>query len=478
MSYRKSNLSRRADGQYLRTIGKAYNTGGELKPKRFLLGKDLRQAEAANLLLERLWDLVVQDFESLRQEDLAYLKRGGELLRSPQDPVPVTYKERQQEPVHWSRDYLQVAEAARQARTTASVVRKPKEKPSAYVKRLDRLQQALPSFHITAPPQDQDAASRGRGLHAANARDKAQEAVESARVAQTSVPRQLGQTLYAALDAYAKRVINGRESGKVEAATALRLKQAIPDMDLGELGYSALEGIQRYWTARPEAKLRSGKSSGHPISIATVDRHLSVARRFVRWLDRSDAYKWEMPRHGLEALQANLQRLRTEVEVSKLRSGALVFSVDQLTTLWRHATDTDRLFVLLGLNAAMSHAEIISLRHDEVESATQTIKRIRGKSGVYGEFALWPETQAALAWWRQFSTASSDLVLNTREGRPYTRQRIANQWAALYKRIARAEQDNVNWWLPFKHLRKTAAQFVRDASDGEVAGVFLSHGHL
>lgn len=33
-----------------------------------------------------------------------------------------------------------------------------------------------------------------------------------------------------------------------------------------------------------------------------------------------------------------------------------------------------------------------------------------------------------------------------------------------------------SWWLPFKHLRKTGAQLVRQASDGEIAGVFLSHG--
>jgi hypothetical protein len=32
------------------------------------------------------------------------------------------------------------------------------------------------------------------------------------------------------------------------------------------------------------------------------------------------------------------------------------------------------------------------------------------------------------------------------------------------------------WWLPFKHLRKTAAQLVRNVSDGEIAGTFLSHG--
>ena len=44
------------------------------------------------------------------------------------------------------------------------------------------------------------------------------------------------------------------------------------------------------------------------------------------------------------------------------------------------------------------------------------------------------------------------------------------------KRIERETGQPAGWWLPFKHLRKTAAQLVRDASDGEVAGTFLSHG--
>ena len=71
MAYRKSKLSQRGNGQFQRTIGQAFNSQGQLRPKRFLLGTDRRQAEAAALLLERLWDLVVQDFERERQRELA-----------------------------------------------------------------------------------------------------------------------------------------------------------------------------------------------------------------------------------------------------------------------------------------------------------------------------------------------------------------------------------------------------------------------
>ena len=145
--------------------------------------------------------------------------------------------------------------------------------------------------------------------------------------------------------------------------------------------------------------MSNGKSSGKAISITTVKNYLSTARRFARWLDRSDAFGWELPRHGLDALKVNLKRLRTNAEVGQRRYGVKVFSPEQLAVLYRHATDFERLFILLGLNAAMVQAEILALRQDEVEG--DTIKRIRRKSGVYAEFKLWPETRQALAWWQR-----------------------------------------------------------------------------
>jgi integrase len=181
-----------------------------------------------------------------------------------------------------------------------------------------------------------------------------------------------------------------------------------------------------------------------------------------------------MPRHGLDALKVNLKRLRTDAEVGQRRHGVKVFTPDQLAVAYRSATDFERLLVLLGLNAAMAQAEVLTLRQDEVEG--DTVKRIRRKSGVYAEFQLWPETQQALDWWQRVRPAKGDLVMLTDRGQPYTRQRISNAWTNLRKRIERDTGQAPGWWLPFKHLRKTAAQLVREVSDGEVAGVFLSHG--
>jgi integrase len=377
----------------------------------------------------------------------------------------------------WTDEALTLAEAIRKHQHDIRVgPAEGDEGDAAYVVRLDYLRQEYGHL-ISILPADHEAAVRGQVVHQEYAEHRSRQARLNARIAAVPVPAGVvGASLYQAIDAYAERAVEqtAKESGKVEAGNARRLKSAIHDMDLGEFGYTAMERIARYWASRPEAMSRGGKGSGKPISVTTVDNHLSTARRFARWLDRSDAFGWELPRHGLDALKVNLKRLRTNAEVGQRRHGVKVFTPDQLTVLYRHATDFERLLVLLGLNAAMAQAEILTLRQDEVEG--DTIKRIRRKSGVYAEFKLWPETQQALAWWQRVRETKGELVMLTDRGQPYTRQRISNAWSTLRKRVERNAGQDPEWWLPFKHLRKTAAQLVREAADGEVAGVFLSHG--
>lgn len=443
-------------GQYSRQVGWLAGKSGQ---RKFRLGSDLPKAQVAHYKLGMLWDVVVREHEQ-RQAQQKGFRPPGESSRAV-----------------WTDEALTLAEAVRKHQHTIRVGQPDHiADEGAYVAFLDGLRQRFGHL-INIVPADEEAAERGRDEHRGYAEHRARAARVAARMADIPVPAGItGTTLYQAIDAYAEQVQqqNAKESGKVEAGNARRLKAAVNDMDLGEFGYTAMERITTHWAARPEGKRRGGKTTGRPISITTVDNHLSTARRFVRWLDRTDAFDWELPRHGLDALKVNLRRLRTDDELAKRRHGVQVLNVEQLATIYRHASDLERLLVLLGLNAAMAQAEITTLRWDEVEA--KTIKRIRRKSGVYAEFALWPETKRALDWWQHLRPAKGDLVMLTDTGRPYIRQRISNAWAGLRDRIAREAGKAPAWWLPFKHLRKTGAQLVRHASDGEIAGVFLSHG--
>lgn len=448
-----------ASGQYSRQVGCKPGQSGQTK---FRLGNDLPKAQLAAQKLAMLWDVVSGEHGRLTGFE------GDDFTA----PAPVSTKP------SWTLETLALAEAIRKHQHIIKVSQPSHvEGPSAYAAYVDDLRQRYGHL-ISIQPLDIEAAQAGRLNHQQVAEHRTRQARTNSRIAEIPLPTGGdGATLYEAIDAYAAHALRAtkRESGRVESATALRLKDSTPDMELSDFGYSALERLKQYWTARPEAKLSGGKLSGHPISLHTVDGHLSVARRLVRWLDRSDVFKWEIPRHGLDALKVNLQRLATTSEIAQKRHGVAVLDAPHLVTTYTHATDFERLVLLLGLNCAMSHAELITLRWDEVESDPLTIKRIRHKSGVYGEFELWPETIKALDWWRGVRPGTRELVMVTGEGQPYTRQRIANTWTKLHRRIQRQGDDGA-WWLPFKHLRKTAAQLVRNESDGEIAGVFLSHG--
>lgn len=458
MASRIRELKTDGSGQFYRQLGRKAGVKGQAK---FRLGSDRLKAELAYQKLGMLWRVVVAQHEAI------------ERATSDFDGAPAS------EPV-WTPESLTIAEAIRKHLHTIHVgPPEHAEGAAAYATYLDHLRQTYGHL-INIVPADTAAAEKGKAEHRHFAEHRARQARINARIASVPIPAGLtGTTLYQALDRYAARAVelNPKESGKVEAANALRLKASTADVDLSEFGFAAMERIRAYWTARPVAKMRGGKSTGRRISLTTVDNHLSTARRFVRWLDRTDEFSWELPRHGLDALTVNLKRLETHEERAARRHGVKVFAIDHIITIYRVATDFERVLVLLGLNAAMAQAEVGTLRWDEIEDEpVPTIKRVRQKSGVYGEFPLWDHTQTALGWWRKMRPPTGPLVMTTSSGRALMRTEIANAWAKLRGRVERTSGTPADWWLPFKFLRKTAAQLVRQASDGEVAGTFLSHG--
>lgn len=171
----------------------------------------------------------------------------------------------------------------------------------------------------------------------------------------------------------------------------------------------------------------------------------------------------------------------------------------------RYAQPFERLLLLLGLNCGFGRAEIASLLIGEVHfnaphtprecellgytttAADSFIKRVRRKSGVYGEHLLFDMTVTGLRWAldrrRQFPDFGPEgrLLLSER-GTPLDRQTasgnanqlIPNHWSRLLKRV-RDDGGEVRP-LSFGKLRKTASDLVRRFSDGEIAGVFDCHG--
>ena len=460
-------------GRYQRVLGQAINSKGKLAPKKFLLGTDPQKAKLANARLEQLWDEVVAEHDhTLGFVEKADISLGDMNMITGEPAVPGDVQARRdfEGGPRWRGESLILAEAIRKHERSVSVPAWPTEKPHVYLHRIANLQKTYTAIDIV--PGDKELLEEGKLETFVESRKHHAQSRFLAEMAEIPAPNS-SQSLHEAMEAYAASRPD-RESGKVEAANARRLKDAHPDIPLDRLTMSALQKLGDYWRERPNSK-----ASGKPVSLYTVKNHLDTARRFVRWLERHDGYAYSPPRHWEETLKADTRRLRTADETAALAKGVPVWRIDELTELYRHADDTARLLILLGLNLGAAQAEMRTLRIGEINRDEQPpkVKRVRHKSGVYGEFALWPETLRAIDWQlaqRRKHKGENDTVLLAGKGEPWIRQRFANVWNRLLKRVTNEHPDFRR--LPFKTLRKTGAQLVRHHGGGEIMGVFLCHG--
>jgi hypothetical protein len=219
-------------------------------------------------------------------------------------------------------------------------------------------------------------------------------------------------------------------------------------------------------------------------------------------LNRSSEFDWKKPA-DLEFGRINIPLLDQEKSARARRNQVSTYSTHELRTLWEYATPFQRLIILLGLNCGFGRAELASLEmadvllhqkhpheHDVGFPSTSNdswIIRVRHKSGVYGEWKLWPETVNALDWWlRQRSEIAAGqgiqnlLITNTghRIDLPTKGNNqnslITNRWWELLRRV-RKDQPSFRC-LSFGKLRKTSGNLIRSVAGGEIAAVFLCHG--
>src|SRR6185437_2278591 len=167
------------------------------------------------------------------------------------------------------------------------------------------------------------------------------------------------------------------------------------------------------------------------------------------------------------------------------------------------ASPFERLLLLLALNCGFGKAELASLeladvyldqqhpRSNEVGLETGSIAswilRVRHKSGVYGEWKLWPLTVRAIVWWLKQRSMIKVIdnvgtLLVTSKGKRFDTPtqgnhpnfQIPNRWFQLTERI---RKDHPTFRrLSFNKLRKTSGNLMRSKAGGEIAGVFLCHG--
>lgn len=473
----------RADGQFDSRVGWKLNPQGKPAQHRFRIGTDLKEAKRRDQLLRQIWE---------RIEEL-----------QPVDPA-------------WNHDTLEIAKQVARGESVILMERADDEDDVRYAQRVHRLSRAFPMLSLTTE-RHYGAAFGVRLLSALERAYEAPDNLDQQLAADSELFLELlqdprlpadGPTLHQAMRSYEqwlkKEYAHPTEEitrwGRTQIKQMQSLRNHHQNHPLSQLGRSHVEGMIQYWRQRPRRKGRTDQR----VTKKTAANVLKTLMRFFRWLHTSEEFAWRKP-EDLNDLNTRVMTLDDERRAQITADD--VFTLDELTLLYRYGQPLDRLFLLLGLNCGFVIAESATLlveevylnsphsaRYREVLDFPSTaehsfIRRFRHKNGVYGDFLLWNGTVQGVEWALRRRRKQPDfgpqarLLLNgkgqpfdclTKGGNP-SRQ-IPNMFTRLKNRIhddGAALSD-----LPFKALRKTGGDLVKRFSDGETMGVFHCRGTI
>ena len=214
--------------------------------------------------------------------------------------------------------------------------------------------------------------------------------------------------------------------GNTQRRQVETLRNHHQNQPLAELDEEAVVKLISYWRRRPYKQ-----GTNKPVTSKSAGNYIKTLKRFLKWLDRTSSFTWRKP-FALNDLETRVQVLRSDYE-NKGLAQVDTFSLEELKLLMRYGQPLDRLLVLLGLNCGFGKAEISSILlnqvhlfsahdkwHCELMNYTTTdadsfIKRIRLKTGVYGEHLLFKLTVEGLQWAIENRTLNSTESLTGRD---------------------------------------------------------------
>lgn len=400
----------------------------EIGGKRFYLGDNEEEAERRKSLLERLYEAADDQWTPLAHKIGLALARGEKKLTVEPEIETINLEH----PV------------------TGEVIAMPESDFEAALW-LAEVQQKFPVITLRLADADKQAKSEKAMQR------KAMETMEQGR---SMLTRGGVGTI---LDAYAEHVRDTYHvQGKMTAYGVVLLKRIELLRDHHKT--VDLEAWLSHWASRPMRK------NGKPMSRSTCVNQIKTIRAIGRYLKR--------PVEARVRVKWLSEESRHKVKVPK-------FSREQIRTLHEYATPLERLLLMLAMNTGFGKAEIADLALNEVDLKGGFIKRIRRKTGVYGEWQLWPETVAGLQWFlSQRPKTGSGKVFVTKNGRPYyeqtksgnPNQNITNAWAKLLKRLKKDQANDAFPMLSFNKLRKTSGSMIRRKFNGEIMRIHHARG--
>lgn len=494
-------------GRIRRYVGFWMNGSGNRVQRPFFFGSDPAEVPSRVARVDELWTHIVNEWNTLKVRSR---RLGAEPERREGKPV-------------WSHEGLWIAQQLAAGKVQIVVPRRTVSyphwqtqepmhvptRPEDYARQLRRLAHDWPMVYFV--PDDAQAAGQGA--------DFLQQCIDhqiaslGLHGAADNLLATKSETLHQAIGAYIKAIeaenveptLDGPQRtawGTVRKENAERLKLHHDDCPLSTLDFDGCQTLIDYWRNRPLVN-RKGRPRT-PMSRSYCKHHVDELKRFFRWTSKSKKFNWKKP-EDFEDLTCKIRDIASErTDISFVQ--VPTYSVEDLALLYRFGSDLQRLLMLLGLNCGFrgSEAGTTEERHVFLDGAHPNQKYLqqfgkfnpsdddrflcytRHKSGVYGEWLLWPETEKAIRWGLDRKAAigsSSPMLLVTKEGRPFFRrtdgnknycQIFANKWTKLTAKIRK--ECNEFPKRPFGTLRDTGSDFIRHLAGGEAAGCYLMHG--
>lgn len=411
----------------------------------------------------------------------------------------------------WSPLALSIAREIAKGKRTVAVPSTLTSDPEAgyedpvteYAQMIDVFRRDFPSVNFSPGDQPvyQESLQRNKELITQRMKQLEAELQElGALVGQQELPDMVVTgTLHESLKAYRQMIDrdgerlpegNRKPSQRLRQQRVDRFKEHHADFPLHELTYDRCKELIDHWRNRPATK--RGTRSSHD----NARHHIVELYAYFRWLDATDQFAWQMPK-GVERLNRKVVRLHEDRKKSVVSKS--VYSPDELGVIARHATDWERLSLLVGLNCAMGAAELgritrhdvlFDCRHEYADRLQFTstyedsfLRTYRPKTDVFGEWLLWPETVEMLRWAvKRSKHLKTELVFVRNTGKPLYAESsknpaasFSNLWTRLLARVRKHEGENFRK-LPFGTLRDTLPDMLRHTHSDELASLCLAHG--
>jgi len=289
------------------------------------------------------------------------------------------------------------------------------------------------------------------------------------------MPTTKSVTLHSAIDSYAEFVQRTFRPSRFQN-TRRRLntiKSRHSDLPLSNMTASFVTDVLQFWANRPVTPL------GQRYKSTTALNFIREFRTFLRWLDLSDDFEWKMP---IEIGKFQIRPVKLREDIESFRRRNETYTPQQLGIVYQSTTIVEEALLLLGINCAMSAAEIARLRRSDFidgGSATESLPPEcnagesvvfvrKPKTGCERTILLWSETAEALRTvLRASQTSDCDHLFCSAIGTDKCHvnagvptQLIAQRWRRLVLKTQAAVPDLPS--LPFGSLRKTTIKAIAE----------------